>query len=1034
MINCHIFYLNLFAIFVISLLNFLHFNSIMSKQTNPFIRYQLPVQQDRHKVTDDRPKIQSRPIIEFKDDPVVNIINKKKKVTIKSDCSNCDDNINCDLKVNNSGGSRQRTDIGDNGGIYINKDGYLATDKSLSFDPENNTLRTDNADIKNKLTVGGLIDPTGLQLTPQLTNPGDDNTIWVLTDIINGNHIRFGDSSINIELAPTGPTGTTGATGHTGPSVTGPTGVTGVTGSTGATGWTGPSVTGPTGATGVTGSTGATGWTGPTGSTGATGVTGPTGPTGATGWTGPTGPAGPIAGTDKQVVFNDGGLAGGTSNFIYDKVTNILSVGRINTGFGNNELYAMNQNVRTTDGVTFATVNTGFGNNELYAMNQNVRTIDGVTFATVNTGQGNNELYAMNQNVRTTDGVSFATVNTGHGNNELYAMNQPVRTTDTVTFNAIKTDSITSDTINGNLTLTTNGTGIVRTDKSVVMENDGDVYLWLRADNDNVNEGHHPIIVFSQDNQLTTAFMGIGANEPISSTTDINDFQLHLDATMKFQISQSSFNTAGTNGNYTIPPFASAGTTLFEVNNNGVGTVLVNNISSLSTNTNLNISANGTGTIICNNAVTVPSLNSITSTELSQLTNINSTSISSTQWGYLGSMNQSVNTSNTVAFNAVIVNVMESDTITSKTTNSNLLLNGDGTGNVVVQDSLGVNNTSPMYPLHIEKNATAVNDYIAFVKNTGTANASDTSALRVENNITATRGTGIYTTGGSVGINASGGSLGGIDTRYGVLATGIGGVSAVGLFGTGQAGTSSIGVQGSALSGVENYGIQGIATTNALANYGVYGNASVTTVGNTAYGIYGDASASSGTAWAGYFNGNVNINNNLTTQGSIGITGNAIVRGTLGVTGAVTFSGALTVVGTLTKGSGTFKIDHPLDPKNKYLYHSFIESPDMMNIYNGNIVTDNNGLADIILPSYFCALNIDYRYQLTCIGDFANVCVLNEIDDNKFTIKSDKPNIKVSWQVTGIRNDLYARKYRIIDEVDKEDDNVGTYLHPELFI
>jgi len=29
-----------------------------------------------------------------------------------------------------------------------------------------------------------------------------------------------------------------------------------------------------------------------------------------------------------------------------------------------------------------------------------------------------------------------------------------------------------------------------------------------------------------------------------------------------------------------------------------------------------------------------------------------------------------------------------------------------------------------------------------------------------------------------------------------------------------------------------------------------------------------------------------------------------------------------------------FKVDHPLDPENKYLSHSFVESPDMMNIYN----------------------------------------------------------------------------------------------------
>jgi len=64
------------------------------------------------------------------------------------------------------------------------------------------------------------------------------------------------------------------------------------------------------------------------------------------------------------------------------------------------------------------TVNTGQGDNELYAMNQNVRTSDSVTFAgvtasAVNTGVGDNELYAMNQNVRTTDSVTFAGVATG---------------------------------------------------------------------------------------------------------------------------------------------------------------------------------------------------------------------------------------------------------------------------------------------------------------------------------------------------------------------------------------------------------------------------------------------------------------------------------------------------------------------------------------------------------------------------------------------------------------------------------------------
>ena len=57
--------------------------------------------------------------------------------------------------------------------------------------------------------------------------------------------------------------------------------------------------------------------------------------------------------------------------------------------------------------------------------------------------------------------------------------------------------------------------------------------------------------------------------------------------------------------------------------------------------------------------------------------------------------------------------------------------------------------------------------------------------------------------------------------------------------------------------------------------------------------------------------------------------------GDLNVVNNLNVAGNLDVTGTISKGGGTFKIDHPLDPTNKYLYHSFVESPDMMNIYNG---------------------------------------------------------------------------------------------------
>ncbi|WP_428660739.1 hypothetical protein [Runella sp.] len=145
------------------------------------------------------------------------------------------------------------------------------------------------------------------------------------------------------------------------------------------------------------------------------------------------------------------------------------------------------------------------------------------------------------------------------------------------------------------------------------------------------------------------------------------------------------------------------------------------------------------------------------------------------------------------------------------------------------------------------------------------------------------------------------------------------------------------------------------------------------------------------------------------------------------------FSGNVSVTGNLTKGSGTFKIDHPQDPENKFLYHSFVESPDMKNIYDGVVTTDVNGEVAVPLPAYFESLNKDFRYQLTGIGQFAQAIVSEEINNNQFRIKTDKPNVKVSWQVTGIRRDAYAEANRVVVEVEKQGKEKGKYLHPEVF-
>ena len=143
------------------------------------------------------------------------------------------------------------------------------------------------------------------------------------------------------------------------------------------------------------------------------------------------------------------------------------------------------------------------------------------------------------------------------------------------------------------------------------------------------------------------------------------------------------------------------------------------------------------------------------------------------------------------------------------------------------------------------------------------------------------------------------------------------------------------------------------------------------------------------------------------------------------------FDGNVAVTGTLSKPAGSFKIDHPLDPANKYLYHSFVESPDMKNIYDGVATLDQAGKAVVILPGWFGALNKDYRYQLTCIGDFAPVFIAQKISDNRFTIAGGKPGMEVSWQVTGVRQDPYANAHRIPVEQDKRPAERGKYLYPK---
>jgi len=145
-------------------------------------------------------------------------------------------------------------------------------------------------------------------------------------------------------------------------------------------------------------------------------------------------------------------------------------------------------------------------------------------------------------------------------------------------------------------------------------------------------------------------------------------------------------------------------------------------------------------------------------------------------------------------------------------------------------------------------------------------------------------------------------------------------------------------------------------------------------------------------------------------------------------------TGAVSITGTMSAtGTKNFRIDHPLDPANKYLTHAAIESSEVLNLYSGNAILDDSGAAVVQLPDWFEAINKDFRYQLTPIGaPGRDLYVAEEISGGHFKIAGGTPDGKVSWQVTGVRNDAWEKAYPMVVEADKGADR-GHYLTPELY-
>jgi hypothetical protein len=340
----------------------------------------------------------------------------------------------------------------------------------------------------------------------------------------------------------------------------------------------------------------------------------------------------------------------------------------------------------------------------------------------------------------------------------------------------------------------------------------------------------------------------------------------------------------------------------------------------------------------------------------------------------------------------------------------------------------------------------------------GESDSSDGFALYGRNTAATGNGYGVYAESNSTsGQGVVGLAFAFSGTNYGVYgkSNSNAGYGVYGLAGNGSG--TNFGVYGQSDSS-QGYGVYGNASATSGANVGVrgstpstggraiYGRASATsgdargvygqTDSSDGFGVYGYAGATSGTNYAVY-------GRNDSTQG-YGVYGYAStttgtnfgVRGTTesdaGYAGF--FSGNVQINGTLAKTAGSFKIDHPLDPQNQYLYHSFVESPDMKNIYDGVVTLDDNGTARVQMPDWFEALNQDFRYQLTPMGaSMPNLYIAQEIQEREFQIAGGEPGMKVSWQVTGIRHDPYAEANRIPVEERKPVEERGTYLYPELY-
>jgi hypothetical protein len=223
-------------------------------------------------------------------------------------------------------------------------------------------------------------------------------------------------------------------------------------------------------------------------------------------------------------------------------------------------------------------------------------------------------------------------------------------------------------------------------------------------------------------------------------------------------------------------------------------------------------------------------------------------------------------------------------------------------------------------------------------------------------------------------------------------------------------------------SGVAVNALQTHSVGTALKAIANNGSATAIDARGAAFGVDGIAWNSTGIGVRGFGNSSTGVNYGVRGSTNSGTDGFGVFsNGNMGAS-----------------GTKPFRIDHPFDPTNKYLFHYSAESPLPQNFYNGNVRTDASGQAWVTLPDYFEEINKDFRYTLTVVDDtdspdFVQVKVAKKIQGNRFKIRTSAPNVEVSWRVDALRSDKWVQKNPPLTEPLKEGPEKGTYQQPELY-